>query len=282
MSKSPQTGNGYTRIANELLEVKTRTRISGEENQIWEVIIRQTYGYNKKRDVIALSQFVSKTGMNKSAVCRAIKKLLDKNMIIKKDNASLVTYGIQKDYDRWKPLSKKITVIKKDNDNLVTLIFQKGCDKSKPLSKKTMSNNSVIKKDNQRYQKRDIQKTILQKKEILRDIKSRHEPSLLEKQKFLLRGKSSKKPTNPDIKKFIDWWFERFKKEVGEKYHVTGKDAKVVQGLLNTYSYEGLVKAGEYFWEHRDEFVDRAGHTMGVFSSIINKIIEKAKKEMRQ
>lgn len=110
------------------------------------------------------------------------------------------------------------------------------------------------------------------KKEIntLRDIKSRHKSPI------------SKKPTNPDIKKFIDWWFERFKKEVGEKYHVTGKDAKVVQGLLNTYSYEGLVKAGEYFWEHRDEFVSRAGHTVGVFSSKINPIIEKAKKEMRQ
>lgn len=103
----------YTKYSNELLEAKTHIRISGEENQIWEVILRQSYGYNKKNDIISLSQFVLKTGLKKSSICRAIKKLLDKNMINKKDNPNSVTYNIQKNYDEWKPLTKKLTLTKK-------------------------------------------------------------------------------------------------------------------------------------------------------------------------
>ena len=53
----------FTRISTELLEAKMKYRISGEENQIWEVIIRQTYGFHKSSDYISLSQFCLKTNL---------------------------------------------------------------------------------------------------------------------------------------------------------------------------------------------------------------------------
>jgi len=112
----------FTRVSTELLEAKMKYRISGEENQIWEVIIRQTFGFHKSVDYISLSQFCIKTNLKKPHVCRAIRNLLNKNMIIKKDNGRGHNYSIQKNFDKWKTLSKKvilpkmvISVAKKDN-----------------------------------------------------------------------------------------------------------------------------------------------------------------------
>lgn len=112
---NPQLENGYTPIANEILDALVGIRIPGEARQCLDFIIRKTYGYKKKEDWIALSQFVDATSLKKPTVSRALKKLLFMNMIIKKDKGLGVTYGLQKDCDKWKPLSKKITVIKKDN-----------------------------------------------------------------------------------------------------------------------------------------------------------------------
>lgn len=110
---SPQTEDGFTRIANELLESFISYRLSGEEMQVVLFIIRKTYGYKKKSDYIALSQFVEATGIQKSNVARAIRNLIAKNVVVKKDNE----LSVNKDRGTWKPLSKKITtVVKTDND----------------------------------------------------------------------------------------------------------------------------------------------------------------------
>lgn len=133
----PQLENGYLRIANELIEALAGIRISGEEMQCLWVIFRKTYGWEKKFDWIALSQFEEMTGIKRPNVVRALCKLIDKNIVIKKDNGFNVSYGFQKDYRKWKPLSKKITIIKKDK-----AVIKK--DK-KSLSKKIHTiNNSTI------------------------------------------------------------------------------------------------------------------------------------------
>ena len=116
---NPQTDNGYTRIANELLEALAHIRISGEPRQILDVIFRQTYGYQKKIDQISLSQFCLKTGLDKSNVCHAIQKLHKMNMIIaQKGNKNGNFYAIIKDFDTWKPLPKKTTIAHNHNKSL--------------------------------------------------------------------------------------------------------------------------------------------------------------------
>jgi phage replication O-like protein O len=134
-----QLENGYTRIANEILENLASIRISGEAMQVLLVIIRKTYGFRKKSDTIALAQFSKLTGLNKPAVCRAVKKLeqmgiiiIKKDNVINNDNRMASEYAINKDFEKWEPLSKKITlskkiknVIKKDNLPLSILIPSK-------------------------------------------------------------------------------------------------------------------------------------------------------------
>ncbi|MGD8786551.1 MAG: hypothetical protein PVJ60_03935, partial [Phycisphaerales bacterium] len=94
-------------------------------------------------DWIANSQFVKATGLKRPNVTRAIRKLQEMNLIvIKKDNRERVSYSLQKDYTKWKPLSKKIMLSKK-----IRAVIKKD---NKLLSKKmpTKDNKDNITKDN--------------------------------------------------------------------------------------------------------------------------------------
>ena len=133
---SPQLKNGFVRLANEIYDALAKYRISGEARQVMDFIIRKTYGWNKKEDVIALSQFMIGTGLKRPTVCRAINQLVHLNLIIKKDNGLSHSYRFNKDFSTWTPLSKKITkkVIHTES--------------TAPLSKKIMGS---IKKDNRGF-----------------------------------------------------------------------------------------------------------------------------------
>ena len=147
----PQLEDGYVRIANELLEALAHTRIPGEARQVFDCIVRKTYGWGKKTDTISLSQFCVSTGLKKPTIIRAIKKLLSMNLIIKKDNGAIAKYGINKNYLTWTPLTKKITLTKKI----------KSVDKKdkKPLSKKIPTKDNTYTKE--------------RKKEILEDLREK-------------------------------------------------------------------------------------------------------------
>jgi len=110
----PQLENGYVKIANEIVEALAKIRISGEEMQILWVIIRKTYGWNKKEDKISLNQFSELTGIKRPNIVRAIKKLIVKG-VIKKDNSFVISYSFNKDYDKWVAVIKKDTGINNDN-----------------------------------------------------------------------------------------------------------------------------------------------------------------------
>ena len=88
---NPQLENGHLKIANEIWDALCRIRIPGEQMQVLMVIIRKTYGFNKKSDGIPLSQFTEATGINRQNVIRAINGLLSKKIInvIKKDNTGI-------------------------------------------------------------------------------------------------------------------------------------------------------------------------------------------------
>ncbi len=79
---NPQIENGYMALANEITEALAGIRIPGEQVQCLWVIFRKTYGWKKKKDGIALSQFVLMTGMKKQAAHRALKNLKEKRIIL--------------------------------------------------------------------------------------------------------------------------------------------------------------------------------------------------------
>ena len=151
---NPQVENGFTKIANEVMEALAKHRLSGQERQIVDVVLRKTYGFNKKEDVISMGQFSKFTGINRPCVARLLKSLLSKKIlsVTQKDNTNGNTYIFQKDFEQWRVLSKKITVIKKDNKSVINTA-QKVLSKM-IHTKETLTKNKihiyipVIKKDN--------------------------------------------------------------------------------------------------------------------------------------
>lgn len=101
-------------MPNEFYEALARIRIPGEARQILDVIIRQTLGWNKRQDSISLSQFRKKTGIKDKNIIRGRRKLLKMNIIEtpQKDTNRILTYRLQTDYSKWKPLPKKIPTAK--------------------------------------------------------------------------------------------------------------------------------------------------------------------------
>lgn len=105
---SPQLENGYTKIANELLEAFCRNPkiLRGALFPVIAVVLRQTYGWNKKQDAISISQFVEKTGYSKRTIIYALQELEAKNVLIIKRGTSQKTkdaniISINKDYKTW-------------------------------------------------------------------------------------------------------------------------------------------------------------------------------------
>ncbi len=99
---SAQLENGYTRIANEVLENLVNTPLLGAEFQVLLFIIRKTYGYNKKQDRISFTQFEKGTGISRQTINKTIKNLVAKGMIVKiylpEGN---IGYTFIKDQEKW-------------------------------------------------------------------------------------------------------------------------------------------------------------------------------------
>lgn len=99
----PQLEDGYIRIATELFTALKRLDLQGSEWQVIIAVMSKTYGWNKPRDQISLSQFEKETGMTRTRIIRAIKNLVRYNVLgsITGDTSNSSTYWIIKDYDKW-------------------------------------------------------------------------------------------------------------------------------------------------------------------------------------
>jgi phage replication O-like protein O len=254
---NPQADKGYTRIANEMLEALAGIRISGEARQCLDVILRKTYGWNKKEDTISLSQFCLLTKMVKSRVCCSLAKLRQMNIIItKKGNGSGNIYRFNKDFDTWKPLPKKVTV------------------------KRTITNNG-----NRRYQKRKSAlpimvhtKDTITKDTITKDTLCEREtkPPLKQPKKRSQLGGRSSKP-NPEVKEIQKYFYSAYKSAFNVAYVANfGKDGKIFEDLLKVIPLDNLKRLVDKYFSLPDEFVEGAGYTVGLFKVRVNRLqIEK-------
>ncbi len=250
---NPQVENGHIELATEIWEALCRIRVPGEAMQVLLFIIRKTYGWKKKNDSISLSQFISGTGINQPNICRALKKLRGMNLIsiIQKDNSGIPKYMFNKHYDTWKPLSKKITLSKK-----IIGIIQK--DK-KVLSKKIHTKDiSTIDTTTKETKDKDIEQP---KKPVAPD--------------------GNKKPApDPRIKEFIDYFFQEHKQRFGVGCVINGgKEGNLIKKILSVHDLPKLKELCIEFFESNDEFLKKAGKTIGTFFTHINKLAQKEKQE---
>lgn len=92
------TDDGYTRIANELLEAVMSADLTARQLKVALAIIRKTYGFGKKVDRITNTQIASMTGIHHTHVCTAKNEMIGMNIVI----ASGSQIGINKVVSDWK------------------------------------------------------------------------------------------------------------------------------------------------------------------------------------
>ncbi len=129
---NPQKENGFTSIANEIMEALSKIRLSSYEMRVLFAILRKTYGWNKKRDRISFSQFRELTNLRDPHISRSLKKLLNRSIVTQIGKL----YGLQKDYTKWKKLPK-----------LVSGLTQNGNKKLPELVDTITSKETIQKKD---------------------------------------------------------------------------------------------------------------------------------------
>ena len=78
---SPQLEDGYTRIANELVEALCVAMPGATEGQIIWAILRKTYGWKKKSDKISIGQLCELTGKSRRMIIYAMQNLEAKKII---------------------------------------------------------------------------------------------------------------------------------------------------------------------------------------------------------
>ena len=237
----PQTENGFTRIANELIEQFARIRIPGEAMQVFWVMLRKIYGFHKKSDPIALSQIVAATGLSKVAVCKAIKKLVELNLITKKGNKIAAEYAINKHFDTWNPLPKKVTLPKK-----VMAVTKKG---NLPLPKKDTTKETITKEIKKEYpaEKSDD-----------------------------ISGEKSLKEQKPNA-----WaiWVDVNREFGRHEPFVVGRDTRAAKIILNQIKdpekYADILRQ---FLDDNDNFLIQNGHSISFLTSRINKYLNQCYK----
>ena len=76
-------------------------------------------------------------------------------------------------------------------------------------------------------------------------------------------------------KEFTEYWCNEFFRRFASKYvFQAAKDGSIVKRLLQTHSLEDLKLLAEAFFEDKDEFVEKAGRTLSIFSTQINRIAQ--------
>ena len=100
---SPQTKNGYTRIANEILDNITRANLNGTQLRIIMVIWRYTYGFGRKSHEIPLTLIAEKVDTTKGHIDREITNLINRGFVIVvgigKRRGRLLSFN--KNYEEW-------------------------------------------------------------------------------------------------------------------------------------------------------------------------------------
>jgi phage replication O-like protein O len=114
---NPQKENGYTAIANEILENLCKINLSPYESRVLLLLLRETYGWKWKLAHITLKDFGKKTGLDRRLVHRALRGLSSKKMtVIGRDDKNRPTIGFQKDFDQWIfPIRPRRPVIGRDD-----------------------------------------------------------------------------------------------------------------------------------------------------------------------
>lgn len=128
----PELDDGYLRIANELWQALIDYDFTAMQMKIIAVIIRETYGYNRKSKDLSVSYLAKGTRASKAGVSKALNDLINKKVIVEYEsntNRKAREIGINKYYLDWVRVQPERTL------ELTTVV----CNQSEPQSITTVN-----------------------------------------------------------------------------------------------------------------------------------------------
>lgn len=109
---SPQTEDGFTRIANELMEALIRAELGGVQTRIVLMIMRETYGFQRKTVQIGYQALSTRYGIPRTLLIREMTALVNRKVLAKYGGAGGRlgnSWGVQKDYALWCTSDSQVT-----------------------------------------------------------------------------------------------------------------------------------------------------------------------------
>ena len=111
----------FTRISNELMEAIPMFKFNGTQLRILLVVLRYTYGFQRKSYELSLSFISNSTGAHKQQIKRELDRLIQTKVLIEKSEPTFNRSRViefNKNYDEWlisRQSAKTLTVNKKDD-----------------------------------------------------------------------------------------------------------------------------------------------------------------------
>lgn len=159
--KTPQTENGYTRIANELLEAIISSGLSGREMEIVFCVIRMTYGFHKKEDWISYSTFEKMTGQTRSTVWRSLEKLVAWRILVASKQPGKTFYRLNKDYSQWAVARTQLVASRKRSSCVEEIKVVASAQPTKEtITKETIQKKTIVEPPVLRKEKKADKKKI--------------------------------------------------------------------------------------------------------------------------
>ena len=140
---NPQRENGFTGVANEIMDRLAMLKINGTQFRILMVIFRYTYGFQRCEHDLSITFLAKATGINPRVIRRELKTLIDSHVILvskesTKSDSRVLKFN--KDYDTWQEGTKKSSEDKKDPSQGTKKTSQEGTKKTS--KKETLKENS--------------------------------------------------------------------------------------------------------------------------------------------
>ncbi|WP_186140082.1 replication protein [Burkholderia gladioli] len=99
--RGAQLEDGYMRVANELQRAITWARLTSNQRCVLDVVMLQTYGWNKSVDDISRGQFAEDTGIDPSDVRVVLNQLVEMNIIVRGAGRFARSYSVNKRHATW-------------------------------------------------------------------------------------------------------------------------------------------------------------------------------------
>jgi phage replication O-like protein O len=206
MTSSVQLENGYTRIANEILETIAKIKLSPTQHSLIYIIWRYTYGFNRKEHTLSLSFLSKATNCDQRNIQRELKRLEDRNIIIQSTAKNRRIIRFNKNYNEW-------------INNIGEIDIGETANRRNRQSKiGEIANRNIGGIDNQEIKKEKLKEIYISIVDYLNTKTNKSYKATTKKTQSLIDGRLKEGFTLDDFKKVIDNKIATWKGTEWEKY----------------------------------------------------------------